>query len=132
MTNEPKDAIIASTAQWLPATEESDDGYWTRRRRQLAAADTELERLRTEVFERDTLLAELSGRVLQMTGALRDTNEALKGMTEWHGGAHQWDCPMDDTCDCSFKAFNDRVNGAISRADELLEGKVAAAREREI
>lgn len=58
-----------------------------------------------------------------LTTALRERDEArakcaamllaLREMAEWHGAAHDEDCPMDDTCECSQKSFNDRVNASL-------------------
>jgi hypothetical protein len=44
--------------------------------------------------------------------------EALKEMAEWYGSTHDPKCPADDTCDCSRKPFNDRVNAAIALAEK--------------
>lgn len=43
--------------------------------------------------------------------------EALKEMCEMHGGIHDEDCPEDDTCGCYGKAFNDRINAVIAKAE---------------
>jgi hypothetical protein len=59
----------------------------------------------------------------RLTKALEDCTDALKEMCAWHGGTHEEDCPVDDTCDCKHKSFNDRVNGAINRADAALSPK---------
>ncbi len=39
---------------------------------------------------------------------------AFKLYVEWHGGAHEADCPEDDTCDCEGKPVNDAVNESIA------------------
>lgn len=43
---------------------------------------------------------------------------SLKECAEVHGAAHEDWCPKDDTCDCKWKSFNDRVNAAIREAEE--------------
>lgn len=41
---------------------------------------------------------------------------ALKEIAEWYGSWHENECPADDTCNCSGKPLNDRVNTAIREA----------------
>ena len=36
--------------------------------------------------------------------------DGLRAYVQWHGAAHDCDCPGDDTCDCSCRAANDAVN----------------------
>lgn len=43
----------------------------------------------------------------------------LQEMATFHGAAHDGDCPEDDTCDCKYKPFNDRVNETIRAAMAL-------------
>lgn len=47
-----------------------------------------------------------------------DLLAALKEMAEFYGAMHEDDCPCDDTCECKYKPFNDRINSAISKADQ--------------
>lgn len=59
--------------------------------------------------------------------------EALIEFVELHGGAHERDCPEDDTCDCKHKSSNDRVNAALAETADVgswLEERLAAERER--
>lgn len=66
------------------------------------------------VAQRDALLA-----------ALKLEHFALMEMFEMHGGVHEDDCPLDDTCCCSGKPFNDRMNaayGASMAAIRMVEG----------
>jgi hypothetical protein len=62
----------------------------------------------------------LKAEAVKLRDRLQECMDALKEMAEWHGGTHEDDCPMDDTCDCEHKPFNDRVNGAISRAESAM------------
>lgn len=59
-------------------------------------------------------------RLLPVLEAAEAANSALKEMAEWHGGTHESDCPMDDTCNCAYKKFNDRVNSAINNLESSL------------
>lgn len=67
-----------------------------------------------------TELSNVSAENVRLREALTDSTNALKEMAEWHGSAHQSDCPADDTCDCARKPFNDRVNSAIRNGDSVL------------
>jgi hypothetical protein len=51
---------------------------------------------------------------------LRQTRNALVDLLVFWGGAHDLECPEDDTCDCSHRAFNDRMQAAVDAADEAL------------
>lgn len=51
---------------------------------------------------------------------LYETYVAFRMFIEWHAGCHENDCPMDDTCDCKGKPYNDAVNAALRKADERL------------
>ncbi len=50
----------------------------------------------------------------------QDLTTALKDAAEAWGGWHDEDCSLDDTCRCSGKPLNDKVNNAINRADAFL------------
>jgi len=43
--------------------------------------------------------------------------DALKAYVDYWGGAHDDDCPGDDTCGCSGEPINDAVNEAINLAE---------------
>lgn len=52
----------------------------------------------------------------RLVSAAPELLAALLEMVDMHGGTHDDDCPMDDTCDCSHAPFNARVNDAIRKA----------------
>jgi len=39
--------------------------------------------------------------------------DAIKKYVDWHGGCHEEDCPLDDTCNCKGKPINDAINCAL-------------------
>lgn len=48
--------------------------------------------------------------------ALVHCHAALRMICHWHGGFHEDDCPVDDTCDCKWKPLNQAINQAIDGA----------------
>ena len=53
----------------------------------------------------------------RLIAAAPDLLTALKEFIDWHGPAHDNDCPEDDTCDCAGAPINARVNAAIRNAE---------------
>lgn len=48
---------------------------------------------------------------------LDQAREALQEFVEWHGGAHEEDCPGDDTCDCAGRASNAKANAVLREVE---------------
>jgi hypothetical protein len=64
---------------------------------------------------------------------LSEIRDAFYEYVEWHGATHGIDpsgieCPQDDTCECEFKPFNDRINEAYRALDELAKADALDAR----
>jgi hypothetical protein len=55
-----------------------------------------------------------------MLEAIRAARDAFQEYCEYHGAVHDDDCPCDDTCVCSQKPFNDRVNAASRMLDSAF------------
>ena len=64
-----------------------------------------------------TCFAPASAANARIISAAPELLEALKAFVEWHGGAHEEDCPCDDTCNCAGAPINAAVNAAIRKAE---------------
>ena len=67
--------------------------------------------------------AKLIAAAPEMLSALKAAEIAFREMCEWHGATHTNKCPADDTCNCTHKPFNDRINAA----GRLIEAAIYAA-----
>lgn len=53
-----------------------------------------------------------------LIAAAPDLLTELIALTVYHAGyPHDDDCPQDDTCECSAKPKNDRLNAVIAKAE---------------
>jgi hypothetical protein len=59
----------------------------------------------------------------RVKNVLRQTRNALVDLMVFWGGAHDIECPEDDTCECSHRPFNERMQAAVDAADEVLGEK---------
>lgn len=69
------------------------------------------------------LRADFAARTLFEDYRLRIAQQllnALCGFAELEGARHEEDCPSDDTCECRWKPWNDRINTAIREAIDTL------------
>ena len=60
---------------------------------------------------------------------LSEIRDAVVEFVEWHGAEHEDGCPCDDTCDCEYKPFNDRINQACRALDERAAADALDARQ---
>lgn len=77
----------------------------------------------------DTLLLELLLARPSDSGlyeALKQEHDALGEMAVHYGAYHEGDCPQDDTCDCKWKSFNERVNKSYKLGAAALSHYEAA------
>jgi hypothetical protein len=51
---------------------------------------------------------------------LRRMTRMIQTIAVFHGGTHEEDCPVDDTCTCAFKPFNDEINAVCNAGHELF------------
>lgn len=58
--------------------------------------------------------------------AMAELLKALYPYIEWFGGAHDGDCPEDDTCDCDVGRINGRLNIAIRAAEKIVDDAESA------
>lgn len=61
----------------------------------------------------DALMLAAARHLVELGRIARLRAVALKAMVDYHGPAHDSDCPGDDTCDCGGKPVNDAVNAAM-------------------
>ena len=53
----------------------------------------------------------------RLIAAAPELHATVLDLIEVHGGAHTEDCPEDDTCDCAWKPFNDKIQALLDKID---------------
>ena len=104
---------------------EIKNAHWEAEQNQKAQDD--LAQLRRTDEHREKRWKEAESHVRRLTDALKLSHDALDEMADWHGSTHESECPQDDTCNCAYRKFNDRVNEACRVGEQALapaDGKV--------
>jgi predicted nuclease with TOPRIM domain len=65
-----------------------------------------IEKLEKQLAAAQAKIAELEKEMNE----LRRCGDGLREYVMWYGGMHDFDCPEDDTCECSDRWINDAVN----------------------